>query len=217
MTPEEYRQAAFEQVVKIGKATSNITRLKILYALSQGRKSVEELAKTIEISTGTTSKNLQILKKINLIKEEKDKNFVFYRLTSPKINQWLSLLIDLSEENLTQMENLSKNYNQIPSVSISELKQQLLVAEPYIVDLRPEDEFKQGHLPYAHNIPYFEINENLAALPKKQDIILYCRGRLCGIAEDVGRKLKEKGYQVVTFNNTVQEWKLAHANFLVNN
>lgn len=63
MTPEEYKRQAFEQVVKIGKATSNLTRLKILYALSQGRKSVDELAKTIGISVGTTSKNLQILKK----------------------------------------------------------------------------------------------------------------------------------------------------------
>lgn len=209
MTPEEYKQQAFEQVVKIGKATSNLTRLKILYALSQSRKSVDELAKTIGISVGTTSKNLQILKKINLVKEDKDKNFVFYSLASAKVAQWISLLIDLSEENLSQMEYLSKNYNQIPSVSIPELKKKLLTSEPYIVDLRPKSEFEQGHLPYAHNIPYLEIDKKVSTLPKSQNIVLYCRGRLCGIAEDVGKKLEKQGFKVKTFNNTVQEWQLA--------
>lgn len=209
MTPQEYKDASFDQVVQIGKAVSNLTRLKILDALSQGRKSVEELSKTIDISIGTTSKNLQLLKKVNLVKESKDKNFVFYSLASPKVAQMISLLVDLSEENLAQMQSLTENYNRISSISISDLKQELATKEPYIVDLRPEDEFNQGHLPYAHNIPYTEINSKLVQLPKTQEIVLYCRGRLCGITEDIGQKLQEKGYNVIAFNNTVQEWRLA--------
>lgn len=209
MTPQEYKDASFEQVVQIGKSVSNLTRLKILDALSQGRKSVEELSKTIAISVGTTSKNLQLLKKVNLVKEDKDKNFVFYRLASPKVAQLISLLIDLSEENLTKMQTLTKNYNQVSNIDIPALKKEITTKEPYIVDLRPESEFKQGHLPYAHNIPYTEIDDRLAQLPKMQEIILYCRGRLCGITEDVGQKLQEKGYKITAFNNTVQEWQLA--------
>lgn len=211
MTPEEYQAAAFDQVVKIGKATSNITRLRILHSLSQGRKSVEELAKAINISVGTTSKNLQLLKKINLIKEDKDKNFVFYTLKSDKVAQLVSLLIDLSEENLKQMQELNDDYNDLPSVNIIQLKKKIATTEPYIVDLRPEDEFKQGHLPYAHNIPYndAEFSEKTAQLPKSKEIVLYCRGRLCGYSEKVGKKLVNEGYQVITFNNSVKEWQLS--------
>ena len=70
-----YQDRAFDQVLRIGKAVSNLTRLKIIFILDQGPKSVEEISKAINISVGTTSKNLQILKQVNLVKEEKSKNF----------------------------------------------------------------------------------------------------------------------------------------------
>ena len=68
---EDYRDAAFEQVIKVGKAFGNVSRIKLLDNLIEGKKSVEELAKAVGLSVGTASKNLQILKKVNLVKEEK--------------------------------------------------------------------------------------------------------------------------------------------------
>lgn len=73
----EFRNEAYDQVVKIGKTLGNVSRLKILDNLVQSKKSVEELARAVGLSIGTTSKNLQLLKKVNLVKEEKEKNFVF--------------------------------------------------------------------------------------------------------------------------------------------
>ncbi|WP_201726279.1 ArsR/SmtB family transcription factor, partial [Lactobacillus helveticus] len=95
-----YQNNAFDQVLRIGKAVSNLTRLKIIFILDQGPKSVEEIAKAINISVGTTSKNLQILKQGNLVKEEKSKNFVFYALANEQVSQLLVLLTNLAEKSL---------------------------------------------------------------------------------------------------------------------
>ncbi|GBG04111.1 metalloregulator ArsR/SmtB family transcription factor [Lactobacillus rodentium] len=208
---DKYQTAAFEQVVKIGKTFSNLTRIKILFMLDQGPKSVEELASQINMSVANTSKNLQILKQVNLVKEEKQKNFVIYHLTSKKVNELLSLLIDLSEESLpsfTELEdNLVAKTADLPHVDSKTLYDKLSSNEAYVLDLRPKDEFDNDHLPQAHNIDYHYIDEHLNELPSDQDIIVYCRGRLCGIANVIGQRLQELGHRVYTYNHTVSEWK----------
>lgn len=76
----EYRDAVYEQVVKVGKSLGNVTRLQLLNILAQGPKTVEVLASTVGLSVATVSRNLQILKQINLVAIEREKNFVTYRL-----------------------------------------------------------------------------------------------------------------------------------------
>lgn len=206
-----FRNEAYDQVVKIGKALGNVSRLKILDNLIQSKKSVEELADAIGLSIGTTSKNLQLLKKVNLVKEEKEKNFVFYKIADPKVKQVLTILIDISEENLPELKQLQKNLKKhnsnLISLTISELKNKMKKEDIYIIDLRPKDEFDAGHLPRAHNIPYDKIDDEMDKLPQDQELIIYCRGRLCPYSDIVGNKLKMAGYSVQIFNNTVWEWQ----------
>lgn len=206
-----FSNKAYDQVVKIGKALGNVSRLKILDNLIQSKKSVEALAKAVGLSIGTTSKNLQLLKKVNLVKEEKEKNFVFYEIAGPKVKQALTLLIDISEENIPELKQLQKNLNKnnsnLISLTIPELKNKMKKEDIYIIDLRPKDEFDAGHLPGAHNIPYDKIDDEMDRLPKDKEMVIYCRGRLCPYSDIVGNKLKLAGYSVETFHNTVWEWQ----------
>lgn len=207
---EQYRDDAFEQIVKIGKSLGNVSRLKILDNLAQSKKSVEELASAIGLSVGTTSKNLQLLKKVGLVKEEKEKNFVFYELASQKVAKVISLLIDISEENIPELQELehklkTKNSN-IRSITVPDLKKQLYTKNPYLLDLRPSEEYQMGHLPGAYNIPYNQIEKRMDEIPRNREVIVYCRGRLCGYSDIIGGKLALAGYHVKAFNNTVWEW-----------
>lgn len=207
---EDYRDAAFEQVIKVGKAFGNVSRIKLLDNLIEGKKSVEELAKAVGLSVGTASKNLQILKKVNLVKEEKDKNFVYYELASAKVAKLITLLIDISEDAIPELKELEKHLKKENSnllrLSIPELKEKLEKTNPYVLDLRPKSEFEEGHLPGAHNISFNEIDLNLNKFPYDRKIVVYCRGRLCAYSDVIGNKLKLAGYDVETFNNTVWEW-----------
>ena len=69
--------------------------------------------------------------------------------------------------------------------------------QPLIIDVRTTDEYQQGHVREAVNIPFDEISTRIAALAPAHDarIVLYCRsGRRASIAEQTLRQL---GYQQV--------------------
>jgi rhodanese-related sulfurtransferase len=61
-----------------------------------------------------------------------------------------------------------------------------------VLDVRSPEEFKEGHVPGAVNIPYDQMASRLADVPKDKDLVLYCRsGRRAGIAAEV---LAANGY-----------------------
>lgn len=66
-----------------------------------------------------------------------------------------------------------------------------------LVDVRTKDEFDQGHLVGARNIPldYIEGNADALAADKDREIVLYCRsGRRSGIAQTI---LRSRGFRQV--------------------
>jgi rhodanese-related sulfurtransferase len=62
----------------------------------------------------------------------------------------------------------------------------------FVLDVRSPEEFKEGHVPGAVNVPYDQIATRLSEVPKDKDVVLYCRsGRRAGIAAEV---LQANGY-----------------------
>lgn len=83
--------------------------------------------------------------------------------------------------------------------------QQPVVAAPQVVDVRTEQEWKEGHLQGAVLIPHDSIEQKIGAVvpDKKTKIYLYCRsGRRTGIAFDT---LKKMGYQDLVNLETVEK------------
>jgi rhodanese-related sulfurtransferase len=71
-----------------------------------------------------------------------------------------------------------------------------------IVDVRPPEEFNQGAIPGAVNIPFEKMKKEQADLPKDKEIITYCNtGAICYIADQF---LKGKGYKSRHLNATVK-------------
>ena len=212
---ETYRDAAYTQLVRVGKALGNSSRLKLLNNLVQGPKTVEELAKTVGLSVGTASKNLQLLKQVGLVRVERRGNYVVYDLASAQVPQVLSLLVDVSEQALPELraleQQLSAQRPPLPQLSITDITRELATGQPYLIDLRPTDEYQVAHLPGAHNFPYDQIMQRLAEIPRDRELVVYCRGRLCGYSEMIGQQLKDQGYQVQIFQMTVWEWQQAQA------
>lgn len=66
-----------------------------------------------------------------------------------------------------------------------------------VVDVRTPEEFAQGHLANAINIPFEEVASQFAqrSIAKDTQVVVYCRsGRRSGIAND---SLKQAGYSAV--------------------
>jgi len=65
-------------------------------------------------------------------------------------------------------------------------------AHLFVLDVRTPQEYADGHVPGAVNVPYDQLASRLAEVPKDKDVVLYCKsGRRAGIAADV---LAANGY-----------------------
>lgn len=73
------------------------------------------------------------------------------------------------------------------SISAAELSDRIEAGSPpVILDVRTREEFRDGHIPGAINIPYDELATRLAELSvaESQEVVVYCRsGRRARIAE----------------------------------
>lgn len=75
----------------------------------------------------------------------------------------------------------------------------------FVLDVRTPQEYAEGHVPGAVNVPHDQLASRLAEVPKDKDVVLYCRsGRRAGLAADV---LKANGYTRVShLEGDMQAW-----------
>lgn len=71
-----------DQIETFGKGIGNATRYKIVEALSDGPKSVTELAKIVEVSQPVMSQHLKTLKSSNLVTDQRRGQEVIYTVNS---------------------------------------------------------------------------------------------------------------------------------------
>ena len=97
------------------------------------------------------------------------------------------------------------------SADVSNISQQALLAADsndfVIVDVRTPEEFQQGHVPNAINVPLSDIIDNPAVLAsaKEKPILLYCRsGYRAGKA---AAALQKDGYLNLShLEGDMQDW-----------
>ena len=77
------------------KALSDPARRKILELLKNGRLSAGEIAGHFDMTQATVSYHLKILKKADLIRETREKNFIFYELNLTVLEELMVWLSDL--------------------------------------------------------------------------------------------------------------------------
>lgn len=84
------------------KALSDPIRREILEMLKKGQLSAGEIGSHFDMTGATISYHLSILKKAGLIKENKNKNFIYYELNASVVEEvmlWLADLAGGSERN----------------------------------------------------------------------------------------------------------------------
>ncbi len=84
------------------KALSDPIRREILEMLKKGQLSAGEIGSHFEMTGATISYHLSILKKAGLIKENKNKNYIYYELNASVVEEvmlWLSDLAGGREDN----------------------------------------------------------------------------------------------------------------------
>lgn len=210
------QQELLDTLAQVARALGNGHRLALLERLAQGDASVETLANTTDLTVGNASQHLQHLRRAGLVTAQRSGKQMIYRLTDERIVNLLSLLRQVAETNLAEMERLvSRLFAEddvdgvLEAVSRDELLAGLASGEVALLDVRPEEEYEAGHLPEAINIPLAQLEEMLGKLPKDREIVAYCRGPYCVLSHEAVQRLRQLGYRIRRFEEGYPEWKAA--------
>ena len=91
------------------KALSDPVRREILEMLKNGRMSAGDIGSNFDMTGATISYHLNILKKAELVRENKQKNFIFYELNTSVVEEvmlWLAGLKEVSNGNASEESEL---------------------------------------------------------------------------------------------------------------
>lgn len=210
-----FKDIVYGQFARIGKVLSSPKRIELLDLLSQGPKSVENLALETQMSVANTSQHLQTLLDARLVYFEKEKNFVIYQLIDDKVLDLLSSLKCIAEENVAEINLLKTEFirrpDHIETIDLTEFLHRMKNDHISLLDVRPLAEYEAGHLPGAISIPINELEKLVSTLPKDKKIIAYCRGPYCVYATEAVELLQSHGFEALLLEAGINEWKQANS------
>jgi rhodanese-related sulfurtransferase len=207
----QFKDQLYEQFARIGKALSNPHRLEIVELLAQGERTVEELATEANLPIANASQHLQVLRAAQLVDVRRDGLYAYYRLSDERVFRVWQALRDLGELQLAAVNRLVQSFLQdrspLQSITTAELLEQMKTGDVVILDVRPELEYRAGHIPQARSIPFDELETRLNEVPRKQEIIAYCRGPYCVFADEAVTLLQKHGYHARRLVEGLPDWQ----------
>ncbi len=157
MSNENFKHQLYEQFARIGKSLSSGPRLELLEYLAQGERNVESLSKLSGLAVANTSQHLRQLHQAGLVVTRKSAQQVFYRLADEMVIDLLATLRKVAERNLAEIERLVNTFltikDELEPITATELLRRVKKKEVTVLDVRPFEEYKEGHLPIrpTHN------------------------------------------------------------------
>lgn len=215
MKGREFKDAMYDGLSKLMKALANPARLEIIEMLSQGEKSVEGIVDATGLTIANASQHLQVLKNNNIVKTRKEGHYVFYSIIN---DEFLALYQHVTKYAITEVAVLEKTLNRhrqdnlaLNSVSLDELESMLHNKNVLLMDVRPPSEYELGHITGAVSVPMNDLLCCLKDFSKEKEIIAYCRGPFCVLADEAVRVLTENGFNVRRLDEGYPEWKINRA------
>ena len=206
-----FKDAIYDQFARIGKAVSSPKRLELLDLLCQGPRTVEVLAKESGLTLANASQHLQVLHSARLVETEKQGLFVTYRLADPAVCEFFQAMRVLAESRLAEIEQIKRQFlagrEGMEPVDRKELLALVRQGAVTVLDVRPVEEYKSGHVAGALSIPLKELKLRLSDLPQNQEIVAYCRGPYCVLSVEAVEILRAAGFQAVRVEEGIQDFR----------
>ena len=211
MSSDSPKRLLFSCFAELARVLGNGHRLELIELLAQGEQPVEVLSHRAGLSFANASQHLQQLRKAGLVVGRRSGKNIIYRLADGPIVETMSALRKLAEHNVAAVQQVVTTYfeqlDNLAPVGPDELMERMRTGSVTLLDVRPEDEFKAGHIPGALNIDLDRLESRLAELPMDMDIVAYCRGAYCVLSFEAVKSLRARGYRVSRLNEGLPEWR----------
>lgn len=211
MEDRQFKDAIYEQLARLGKALASPKRLELLDLLAQGPRTVEVLADEAALSVANASQHLQSLRTARLVEAEKKGLFVTYRVADAQVTEFFREIRLLAEKRLAEIVRIVSSYHEgragLEGVDRQNLLRRVREGAVTVLDVRPREEFRSGHIPGAVSIPLDELRRRLKSLPHDQEIVAYCRGPYCVLAIKAVEMLRKKGFRAIRLEDGIPDWR----------
>lgn len=205
------KAALYEAFASVAAALGNGRRAEIVDLLAQGERSVDAIAAEIGHSSAATSHHLRLLAKAGLARARRDGQRVFYRLASERVAELWGAVRDVAAQHVAEVTVLAGEYmgerEAVELLTAEELQERLERGKVVLLDVRPEAEYRSGHIAGARSAPLDRLPSIVSTLPKKADVVAYCRGPYCVYADDAVRLLRAQGLRARRLDIGLPEWR----------
>lgn len=195
-----------------GKALASGKRLELLDLLAQGERTVDALAKAAGLNLTTASAHLQTLKQAGFVATRREGVRIHYRLAGDDVAHLFALLRKVAETHQAAVPAARDAYlgdDGATGVTHDELRARVAAGDVVVLDVRPAEEYRAGHIPGALSVPIDELADRVGELPEETEIVVYCRGEYCVLAYDAVRLLTAHGRRAIRLNDGMLEWRLS--------
>jgi rhodanese-related sulfurtransferase len=174
---------------------------------------VDALAAMAGVTVPNASQHLQALRRAGLVAARKDGQRVYYRVAGDDVVRLYDGLRSVAESRLAEVRQLVNEVlgdrQALEAVPADELLARAKKGLVTVLDVRPPEEYAAGHLPGAINVPMEKLEDYLAKLPKKREVVAYCRGPYCLMSFDAVAALRRRGWKARRLEEGFPEWKAA--------
>jgi len=119
---------------------------------------------------------------------------------------------DVASRHVAEVSVLAGEYlgerEEVEQVTAAELVDRLAHGA-VVLDVRPESEFRAGHIAGAQSAPIPSLDGLASRLPRRREIVAYCRGPYCVYADDAVRLLRARGLEARRLDVGFPEWQRA--------
>lgn len=211
MSHRDFKDPLYEQFARIGHAVASPKRIELLDLLAQGPKTVERLAEGVATPVKNTSAHLRVLRQARLVDTRRDGTHIHYRLADEGVVPLLRALQELAHRRLAEVEKVASLYigkrDELEPVSLAELRRLMRAGGVTVIDVRPTAEYVDGHVPGALSIPVAELKRRLGEIPKRSEVVAYCRGPYCVFSADAVALLRKRGYRARRTDAGLPDWR----------
>ena len=211
MDNRAFKDQIYEQFGRLGKSLASPKRLEMLDVLCQGPRTVESLAVATSQTLANASQHLKVLRAARLVEAEKQGLHVTYRLAGTEVCDFFLAFRHLAESRLAEIERTTRLFldgkNVLEAVDQATLLKRVRSGEALVLDVRPEQEYRNGHIPGALSVPLAELEQRLAELPRDRQVVAYCRGPYCVMAVEAVEILRRHGHKAARLEIGVPDWR----------
>jgi rhodanese-related sulfurtransferase len=209
----EFKDRLFEQFARVGKALASPKRLEIVDLLAQGERTVEEISRETAMSVASASQHLQALKAARMVEARREGLYVHYRLADEDVFRTWQAVRALAESRLAELERVVETYlkdrDALEALDATEMMERLSDDSVIVIDVRPEEEYRAGHIPGARSVPVGVLEAALQTLPREREVVAYCRGPYCVFSDEAVAFLRARGYRARRLRQGLPDWRAA--------